>query len=92
MSDDRMEGALKQGVGKVQDAVGGLTGDTGTQAKGKANQAAGSAQDMVGQAKDKAQDALGDIQRYAKEQPLATLGITFAAGAVFGFLLRGNQK
>lgn len=103
MTDDRVEGTLKQGVGRVQDAVGGLTGNTGTQAKGKANEVAGSvqdtvgqvkdrAQDVVGQAKDRAQDVYGEVESYAKEQPLQALAITLGVGVVIGFLLRGGRK
>ena len=62
MSEDRIEGTVKQGVGHVQDAVGGLTGDGRTQVKGKANEAAGSVQDTVGKVKGQAQEALGQAQ------------------------------
>lgn len=62
MSEDRIEGTMKQGVGHVQDAVGGLTGDDRTQFKGKANEASGSVQDAVGKVKGQAQEALGQAQ------------------------------
>lgn len=62
MSEDRIEGGVKQGVGHVQDAVGGLTGDDGVQAKGKVNEAAGSVQNAYGQVKDKAQDMAGQVK------------------------------
>ncbi len=62
MTDERIEGVLRQGAGRVQDAVGGLTGDAKTQAKGKLNQAAGALQDTYGQVTnaltDNFQDAL----------------------------------
>ena len=62
MSEDRIEGTVKNGFGRAQDAYGGLTGDTATQAKGKLNQVAGTVQDKIGQVKDQAQDALGQAQ------------------------------
>ena len=92
MTDDRVEGAVKKGAGKVQDAWGGLTGDTGTQAKGKANEAAGSVQDLVGQARGKAQDAYGEVESYAREQPVIALAVTLGVGLILGFALRGGRR
>jgi uncharacterized protein YjbJ (UPF0337 family) len=39
--------------GRVEDALGGLTGDTGLQLKGKLNQAKGKVQDAVGKVERK---------------------------------------
>ena len=91
MSDDRIEGGVKKGVGKLEDAWGGLTGDAGTQAKGKANQATGSVQDVVGQAKDRAQDVYGNVESYAKDQPAIALGVALGVGVILGFVLRGRN-
>lgn len=92
MTDDRIEGGLKKAGGKLEDAWGGLTGDAGRQAKGKADQAMGSAQDAMGEVKDRAQDIYDEVESYAREQPLQALAITLAVGAVLGFLLRGGRK
>ena len=92
MTDDRIEGAVRKGVGRVQDAVGGLTGDGRTQADGKLNQAAGSVQDLVGQARDRASDLYGEVESYAKEQPLAALAVTLGLGVVIGLVLSGGRK
>ena len=92
MTDDRIEGGLKQGLGKAQDAIGGLTGDAGTQAKGKADEASGKVQDVVGQAKGRTQDVCGEVESYAKDQPVRALAITLAVGALIGFVLRGGRK
>ena len=62
MSEDRIEGGVKQGVGRVQDALGGVTGDDKTQAQGKVNEASGSVQNAYGQVKDKAQDVAGQVR------------------------------
>ena len=67
MPADQIEGVAKQGVGRVEDAVGGLTGDDKTQAKGKLNEAAGSLQQTYGQVKDKAQETLGQVTGKAQE-------------------------
>lgn len=92
MTDDRIEGRLREGVGHVQDAVGGLTGNSRTQAQGKINQVAGSAQDAVGQAREKVQDLYDEVESYAKEQPLTALAVTLGLGVFIGLVLRGGQK
>jgi uncharacterized protein YjbJ (UPF0337 family) len=56
MDEDRIAGTARKLGGKVQEDVGGFTGDTQTQIKGMANQAAGTAQDLYGQAADAARD------------------------------------
>ena len=50
-AEDRLKGTLKEGEGRVRDAVGGLTGDTSEQLKGKAQQLKGKVQQKVGEAK-----------------------------------------
>lgn len=92
MTDDRVKGTLRKGVGHVQDAFGGLTGDERTQARGKLNQAAGSVQDMVGQARERAADVYEEVESYAKEQPLIALGVTLGLGVVIGLVLGGGRK
>ncbi|MCJ2062763.1 CsbD family protein [Methylobacterium sp. J-088] len=52
MDENRITGATKEFGGKVQGAVGEVTGDRETQARGKANEAKGSAENLVGQGKD----------------------------------------
>ena len=41
--ENRAEGTARNFGGRVQDAVGAVTGDTATQARGQMNRAAGSA-------------------------------------------------
>ena len=48
-----MEGKAKQVKGRVKDAVGGLTGNTGLQAEGKMDQIKGKIQDAVGKVERK---------------------------------------
>src|ERR1700730_7261072 len=54
---NRIEGAAKAVVGKVEDAVGGLTGDAETQAAGKTRQVAGKFQNAYGKAFDEVRNA-----------------------------------
>lgn len=67
MTDDRIEGTLKNAGGHVQDAVGGLTGDDKTQAKGKLNEVSGTIQDTVGKVKGQAQEAYGKAKDQASD-------------------------
>jgi uncharacterized protein YjbJ (UPF0337 family) len=46
---DQVKGTFKEGEGRVRDAVGGLTGDTSEQLKGKAQQAKGKLQRKIGE-------------------------------------------
>ena len=67
MDKDRISGSAKDFVGKVEGAVGGLTGDARTQAEGRAREAAGTVQNLYGQAKDAARDATDAAVNYAKD-------------------------
>jgi len=55
---DRVEGIGQQIKGAVKEGVGKVTGDTKTQAEGKADKAAGKVQNAAGGAKDAARDTL----------------------------------
>ena len=54
MDKDRIVGSAKDFAGKVEGAVGDVTGDAKTQASGRAREAAGTVQNFYGQAKDAA--------------------------------------
>jgi uncharacterized protein YjbJ (UPF0337 family) len=66
MSDNRIEGAVRKGAGRVQAAAGALTGDTETELRGKLNDAAGSAQNAFGKVQDKAEDAFEEARDRAQ--------------------------
>jgi uncharacterized protein YjbJ (UPF0337 family) len=77
VDENQFEGAARDLGGKVQDAVGGLTGDASTQAKGKLNQVSGKAQKTFG-------DASEELRSNVRDRPLTALvivgGIFFALG------------
>jgi uncharacterized protein YjbJ (UPF0337 family) len=81
MDENEFEGTARDIGGKFQDALGGLTGDTETQARGKFNQAAGKAQKTFGAAADELRDSI-------KDQPLAALALVAGAAFLLGFLAR----
>ncbi|HQT75500.1 MAG: CsbD family protein [Rhodospirillales bacterium 20-64-7] len=73
--DDRVEGTARDFGGRVQEAVGNMTGDTKTQAQGLYNQASGQAQQAAGQFTD-----------MVKSQPLTAALVALAVGYVLGRL------
>jgi uncharacterized protein YjbJ (UPF0337 family) len=81
VDENELEGAARDFSGRIQDAVGGLAGDTNTQAKGKWNQAAGKAQRTFGEASDELRDNVTG-------SPLLALAITGGIGFALGFLVR----
>jgi uncharacterized protein YjbJ (UPF0337 family) len=92
MDVNRIEGAVKEGAGKVQDLVGDLTGDAGLKAEGRLNQAAGAAQGAYGRARESVDSLLDDLVGYTKAQPLIALAGALAAGLVAGLLIWGGRS
>ena len=87
MDENRIEGAVKEGVGRVQDAFGGGFSDEGLQARGKLNEAAGSLQNIYGQAVDRAKDVLDDAADMIERQPYAAAGAAALLGLLAGLLI-----
>jgi uncharacterized protein YjbJ (UPF0337 family) len=81
VDENQFEGTARDFGGKIQDAVGGLTGDVETQVKGKWNQAAGKAQKTFG-------DAAEEIRENVSGSPLAALAIVGGIFFALGFLAR----
>ena len=67
MDKDRIVGSAKDIAGKVEGAVGDMTGDAQTQAAGRAREAGGTVQNLYGQAKDAARDAGEAAVNYARD-------------------------
>ena len=61
MDKDRVEGAGKNIAGKIKEGVGKITGDTKTEAEGKADQVEGKVQNTMGGIKDKAREVFQQI-------------------------------
>jgi uncharacterized protein YjbJ (UPF0337 family) len=56
MDKDRIEGVGKQVKGSIKEGVGHMTGDSKTEAEGKADKAEGKVQNAVGGLKDKVRE------------------------------------
>lgn len=87
MDENRIEGAVKEGVGRVQDAFGGGFGNEGLQARGTINEAAGGVQNLYGQAVDMAKDVLDDAADMIERQPYAAAGAAALLGLLAGLLI-----
>ena len=87
MDENTVKGAVTEGVGKLKDAAGGLTGDTSTQAEGKLDQLTGKAQREFGDTIDEAQDQLESVVSVIRDRPLLAIGIAAGAGFLLGMLL-----
>ena len=96
MSDNTIKGAATEGMGKVKDAAGGLTGDTSLQGEGKLDQLTGSAQrqfgDTVDDGLDMAQDRMEAATELVRDNPLAALGIAALLGFLLGLMLIPSRK
>ena len=80
MDTDRIAGSVKDFAGKLEGAVGDITGDAKTEAAGRVREGAGTAQNLYGQAKDAARDATDAAVSYAKDA-YENSGDTFRDGS-----------
>jgi uncharacterized protein YjbJ (UPF0337 family) len=75
--NESFKGTIEDVAGKVQDAVGGATGDAGMQAEGKIRQAAGKAQRTYG-------DTVESIRNVVVDSPLAVMAVVAGVSFVLG--------
>jgi uncharacterized protein YjbJ (UPF0337 family) len=90
MNTDKVEGMARNVVGKAQEGLGNLAGDSNNQAEGMARQVAGRAQETYGDVKDSAQDALRQVGSAVEKQPLLALLVAGAVGFALGSLLTSS--
>ncbi|MBE7211244.1 MAG: CsbD family protein [Gluconacetobacter diazotrophicus] len=91
VDENKVEGTVTEGIGRVKDAVGGLTGDTSTQAEGKFDQASGRVQAEYGDLLDDARDQLDEAGELIRDNPLVAVGIGLGLGFVLGWLLTPSR-
>jgi uncharacterized protein YjbJ (UPF0337 family) len=58
MTDNKTDGKVDEGKGRVKEAAGSLTGDDSLKNEGKVDRAAGETKQKVGDAADKVGDAI----------------------------------
>ncbi len=91
VDENHIDGAIDKGIGRVKDAVGGLTGDLGLQAEGKANQFQGHVEQEYGGFLDQARDQVEEAAELVRDRPLAALGIAAGLGFFLGLLLTPSR-
>jgi uncharacterized protein YjbJ (UPF0337 family) len=89
---NRVEGAMENAVGKVEETVGDIAGDAPTQAEGKGHQAAGAAKKTYGETLDTARSWLEELSDTTAERPLFMLLAVGAVAFVLGRLSVGNIR
>src|ERR1700728_4731111 len=102
MDKDRITGSAKDFAGKVEGAVGNVSGDAKTQAEGRFREAAGTAQNLYGDAKDAAlgyakdsyeksgdtfRDGSQAIAKSVQDNPLGSLLISGGIGFALALLM-----
>lgn len=80
MGANQFEGSMKDAAGKVQDAVGGLTGDADLQVQGKVRQIAGKAQAKYG-------ESLDQVAETTRDNPIGALLVAVGVGFLLGKLM-----
>ncbi len=88
MNGDRVEGTVNKAAGRVQEAVGALTGNDEHRGEGVARQVQGAAQDLYGQACDQVKEVTGDLAARVERNPLGALAVAGLVGYVLGVLSR----
>lgn len=88
MNEDQAKGAFKDVLGKAENAVGALTGDTKGQLSGKGRELSGRAQESYGDVKDKAGDYAGQVKEFAQKEPVKALAAAAGVGILVGLMLR----
>ncbi len=87
VDENEVKGTVTEGAGRLKDAAGGLTGDSGLQAEGKFDQVQGTAQKEYGDFLEQAREQLEEATVLVREQPFAAIGIAAGVGFLLGFLL-----
>jgi len=87
MDENVLEGGLKQGIGRAEQAVGEAYGDLGMSLHGKVQELTGKVQTAYGQAKDTAAETIGGVDAFVTERPYLTAAIAAGVGLLFGFAL-----
>lgn len=95
MDEHRAAGAARNAGGRIEEAVGDVTGDTRSQVRGAMNRAQGTAENLYGQTKDAASDAAAGLRKTAlsfedtlrnmiEDKPYTAVAIALGLGWLIG--------
>lgn len=95
MDEHRAAGAARNAGGRIEEAVGDVTGDTRSQVRGAINRAQGTAENLYGQTKDAASDAAAGLRKTAlsfedtlrnmiEDKPYTAVAIALGLGWLIG--------
>lgn len=88
IDEARARGAANTTTGKVQDAIGALTGDLRTQAEGKLRQVRGAAQQAYGRVSERADVTRSEADEFIRNRPYEAVAIAAGVGLLLGLLIR----
>jgi uncharacterized protein YjbJ (UPF0337 family) len=83
METGKAEGMVNEMAGKVENAVGGIIGDSSAQVSGKARELSGKAQQLCA-------DTTSILRDAAADKPLTTIALVGLAAFVAGAIWRGG--
>ncbi|ACI52736.1 putative general stress response protein [Gluconacetobacter diazotrophicus PA1 5] len=89
---EKAKGVVEEGTGRVKDAAGGLTGDVGMQAEGKADQLAGMARQEFAELYEEGEGKLEQAVLFVQDRPLVSIGIAAAVGLLMGLIFAPRRK
>jgi uncharacterized protein YjbJ (UPF0337 family) len=103
MSLDQIEGAARQGIGRMKETIGDAIGNPGLQAKGVLDEALGTVPETYGRVSDgargairqaagRARSARGDLEDLVDQQPVLVAAIALGVGLAIGLLLLGGSR
>jgi uncharacterized protein YjbJ (UPF0337 family) len=87
MDENRVSGAARSGVGKLEEGAGRVFGDKSMQAEGRLNQAAGAAQQLYGQTADAARESAENFDDWFRDTVGSKPYVTAIALLGVGWLL-----
>ena len=87
MDDSRMAGAVREGVGRVQQALGRGFDDEGLETRGRLNAIGGGVQNVYGQVVDHVRNHLDDAADQIERRPYAAAGAAALLGLLAGLLI-----
>ncbi|OYX15441.1 MAG: hypothetical protein B7Z15_00510, partial [Rhizobiales bacterium 32-66-8] len=85
--ENTFKGGANEGVGRIKEAAGAITGSGSLKAEGMVDQVAGKAQRAMGNAADMAREQGEAAEHYVQERPIPALLTAGLIGFAVGYLV-----